>query len=230
MPATANRLNVFTESVIRGTTRLANQYGAINLSQGFPDFPMPESMKEAACDAIRRDFNQYATTWGTKTLRDAIAGKYARRYGMEVDPDAEITVACGGTEAMASVFLALIDPGDEVLIFEPFYENYGPDAILSEARPVFVPLSVPDWTLDVAALRAAVSPKTPLLSMKQVMFSRRAAVCSTSARPSLTMSPSPCRVQMAQSGRIRFMPLATAGPRPCRQSVVSTSIAPTKGP
>ncbi len=156
----ARRTHTFTESVIREMTRVANQYGAINLSQGFPDFPMPEVMKDAACDAIRRDFNQYATTWGAKPLRDAIAGKYARRYGMDVDPEAEITVACGGTEAMASVFLALIDPGDEVLIFEPFYENYGPDAILSDAKPVFVPLTVPDWTLDVDALKAAVSPRT----------------------------------------------------------------------
>lgn len=156
----ARRTQTFTESVIREMTRVANQYGAINLSQGFPDFPMPAAMKDAACDAIRNDINQYATTWGAKTLRDAIAGKYASRYGMTVDPDAEITVACGGTEAMASVFLALINPGDEVLIFEPFYENYGPDAILSEAKPVFVPLRVPDWTLDVAALQAAVSPRT----------------------------------------------------------------------
>ena len=127
----ALRTQTFSESVIREMTRVANEFGAVNLSQGFPDFPMPAVMKDAACAAIHNDVNQYATTWGSKKLRDAITGKYARRYGMEVDPEREITVTCGATEAAASVFLALLNPGDEVLIFEPFYENYGPDAILS---------------------------------------------------------------------------------------------------
>ncbi|MFI5246458.1 MAG: pyridoxal phosphate-dependent aminotransferase [Gemmatimonadales bacterium] len=159
----ALRTQTFSESVIREMTRVANEHGAVNLSQGFRDFPMPAAMKEAACAAIHADINQYATTWGSKKLRDAIAGKYDRRYGMAVDPEREITVTCGATEAMASVFLALLNPGDEVLIFEPFYENYGPDAILCDARPVFVPLTPPGWTFDEAALRAAVTPRSRAL-------------------------------------------------------------------
>src|SRR5918992_8221 len=143
----ASRTATFTESVIREMTRLANQYDAINLAQGFPDFPMPEPMKVAACAAIQGDINQYAITWGTPALRLGIAEKYRRWYDMEVDPEREITVTCGATEAMAAVFLALLDPGDEVIVFEPFYENYGPDAILDDAKPVFVPLEQPNWTL-----------------------------------------------------------------------------------
>jgi aspartate/methionine/tyrosine aminotransferase len=158
--ATAKRASTFTESVIREMTRVANQYGAINLAQGFPDFPMPEPMKEAACAAIKGDVNQYAITWGSPALRVAIANKYQSWYGMEVDPEREITVCCGATEAMASVFLALVDPGDEVIIFEPYYENYGPDAILAGAKPVFVPLIAPDWKIDTDKLRAAFTNKT----------------------------------------------------------------------
>src|SRR5439155_17072849 len=158
--ATAQRAGTFTESVIREMTRVANQYGAINLAQGFPDFPMPEPMKEAACAAIRGDINQYAITWGSPTLRIAIAEKYRSWYGMEVDPDREITVTCGATEAMASVFLALVDPGDEVIVLEPFYENYGPDAILAGAAPVFVPFERPNWTLDADRLRTAFTERT----------------------------------------------------------------------
>src|SRR6185503_268536 len=131
----AKRTATFTESVIREMTRIANEYEAINLAQGFPDFPMPEPMKEAACAAINGDINQYAVTWGSAALRNAIAGKYRKWYHMDVDPNAEVTVCCGATEAMASVFMALIDPGDEVIVLEPFYENYGPDAILAGASP-----------------------------------------------------------------------------------------------
>ncbi|HSJ62852.1 MAG TPA: aminotransferase class I/II-fold pyridoxal phosphate-dependent enzyme [Gemmatimonadaceae bacterium] len=156
----AARCTTFTESVIREMTRIANQHEAINLAQGFPDFPMPAPMKDAACAAIHGDINQYAVTWGAPALRLAIAEKYHRWYGMDVDPDREITVTCGATEAMASVFLALIDPGDEVVVLEPFYENYGPDAILAGATPVFVPLEQPDWRLDPDRLRAAFSPRT----------------------------------------------------------------------
>jgi aminotransferase len=141
-------------------TRVANQHGAINLAQGFPDFPMPEPMKDAACAAIHGDINQYAITWGTPALRLAIAEKYRKWYGMDVDSDRDITVTCGATEAMAAVFLALINPGDEVIIFEPFYENYGPDAILAGAKPVFVPLEGMEWKLDPEKLRAAFSDKT----------------------------------------------------------------------
>ena len=157
---TAHRASTFTESVIREMTRVANQYGAINLAQGFPDFPMPAPMKDAACAAIQGDINQYAITWGTPALRLAIAAKYRKWYGMEVDPEREITVTCGATEAMAAVFLALVDPGDEVIVFEPFYENYGPDAILAGATPVFVPLEGLDWKLDPDKLRAAFSDRT----------------------------------------------------------------------
>jgi len=156
----AQRATTFTESVIREMTRIAQQHGAINLAQGFPDFPMPAPMKDAACAAIHGDVNQYAITWGTPALRIAIAEKYRRWYGMEVDPDREITVTCGATEAMASTFLALVNPGDEVIVLEPFYENYGPDAILADAKPVFVPLEAPRWTLDPDRLRAAFGPRT----------------------------------------------------------------------
>src|SRR6202163_694701 len=158
--ATAKRASNFTESVIREMTRVANEYGAINLAQGFPDFPMPEPMKVAACAAIKGDINQYAITWGSPSLRLAIAEEYPRWYGMDVHPEREITVCCGATEAMASVFLALVDPGDEVIVFEPYYENYGPDAILAGAKPVFVPLEAPDWRMDPDKLRAAFNDKT----------------------------------------------------------------------
>ncbi|HEX6054110.1 MAG TPA: aminotransferase class I/II-fold pyridoxal phosphate-dependent enzyme [Gemmatimonadaceae bacterium] len=156
----ASRTATFTESVIREMTRVAQQHGAINLAQGFPDFPMPEAMKEAACAAIHGDLNQYAITWGAPALRLGIAEKYRRWYNMPVDPEREITVTCGATEAMAAVFLALIDPGDEVIVFEPWYENYGPDAILASATPRYVPLEPPEWRFDPEVLRAAFNEKT----------------------------------------------------------------------
>jgi aminotransferase len=163
---TSRRASTFTESVIREMTRVAQQHGAINLAQGFPDFPMPAPMKDAACAAIHGDVNQYAITWGTPALRLAIAEKYRRWYNLEVDPDREVTVTCGATEAMAAVFLALVDPGDEVVIFEPYYENYGPDAVLSGATPVYVSLVAPDWRIDEDALRAALArrPKALVLN------------------------------------------------------------------
>ncbi len=156
---TARRTHGFTESVIRGMTRLASEHGAINLAQGFPNFPAPEVLKEAAARAIREDVNQYAITWGAKRLRDALARKYADWYGMTVNPEAEITVTCGATEAMVSALLAIVDPGDEVIVFEPFYENYGPDAILCGARPVYVPMAAGE-ELDLDRLAAAFSPCT----------------------------------------------------------------------
>jgi aspartate/methionine/tyrosine aminotransferase len=156
---TARRTHGFTESVIRGMTRLANEHGAINLAQGFPNFPAPDVLKEAAARAIRDDVNQYAITWGTKRLRDALARKYAEWYGMNVNPETEIVVTCGATEAMASALLAVVDPGDEVIVFEPFYENYGPDAILCDAKPVYVPLAT-TGELDLDRLAAAFSPRT----------------------------------------------------------------------
>ena len=157
---TARRTRTFTESVIREMTRVAREHDAVNLAQGFPDFPTPELLKEAAVDAIRADVNQYAITWGAPSLRRALADKYARLYGMHVDTEREITVTCGATEAMASVMLALIDPGDEVIVLEPFYENYGPDAILSEAKPVFLTLEPPDYRLERDRLAALVGPRT----------------------------------------------------------------------
>jgi aminotransferase len=150
----------FTESVIREMTRQANAHGAVNLSQGFPDFPAPDEIKRAASDALFRDVNQYAITWGAKSFRDAIAEKTAWYLGFEVDPERELTVTCGSTEGMIATMLAVIDPGDEVVIFEPFYENYGPDVILSGATPRFVPLRPPDWTFDPDELRAAFSERT----------------------------------------------------------------------
>src|ERR1700688_2971540 len=140
-PKLSAKAGRFTESVIREMTRLAIRHGAVNLSQGFPDFAAPAEIKRAAQDAIAADINQYAITWGAKSLRNAIAEKFARaNAGMSIDPEREITVCCGSTEAMISSMLAVINPGDEVVVFEPFYENYGPDAILSGAAPRFVRL------------------------------------------------------------------------------------------
>jgi aminotransferase len=152
-------------------TRVAQEYGAINLAQGFPNFPAPELLKEAAARAIRDNLNQYAITWGARSLRHALARKYLTWYGLEVDPETEITVTCGATEAMIATLLALVDPGDEVIVFEPFYENYGPDAILCEAKPVYVPLA-PGQPLDLDRLAAAFSRRT------------RAIVLNTPANPS----------------------------------------------
>jgi aminotransferase len=156
---TARRTHGFTESVIRGMTRLANEHKAINLAQGFPNFPAPAVLKEAAARAIRDDVNQYAITWGAARLRNALAAKYQDWYGLPVDPMTQVTVTCGATEAMAASLLAVVDPGDEVVVFEPFYENYGPDAILCDARPVYVPLA-PGEPLDLDRLAVAFSPRT----------------------------------------------------------------------
>ena len=156
---TAARTHSFVESVIRGMTRLAMEHDAINLAQGFPNFPAPDVLKEAAVRAIRDDINQYAITWGARRLRHALARKYDEWYGLPVDPEAEVTVCCGATEAMASTMMALIDPGDEVIIFEPFYENYGPDVILCGAQPVFLPMS-PGQRLDMDRVAAAFSHRT----------------------------------------------------------------------
>jgi aspartate/methionine/tyrosine aminotransferase len=151
----------FTESVIREMTRLALEHGAVNLAQGFPDFACPIEIKDAASAAIYADINQYAITWGAKDFREAIAEKTARFYPTwRVDPQTDITVTCGATEGMIAVMLALLDPGDEVVVFEPFYENYGPDAILSGAVPKYVTLHEPDWSIDFSELRSAFGPRT----------------------------------------------------------------------
>ena len=156
---TASRTHGFTESVIREMTRVAAQHSAINLAQGFPNFPAPEVVKDAAAKAIHDDINQYAVTWGAPRLRNALAAKYAAWYNMEVDPDRHVTVTCGATEAMASAVLATVDTGDEIVILEPFYENYGPDAILCGAKPVFVPIS-PEGPLDADRIAKALSRRT----------------------------------------------------------------------
>ena len=151
----SHKVAQFTESVIREMTRLALKHGAVNLSQGFPDFAAPEEIKEAARQAISVDINQYAITWGGKKFRDAIAEKFSRVQGIAIDPEREITVCCGSTEAMMATMMAIINPGDEVVVFEPFYENYGPDAILSGATPRFVKLRPPEWSFDPEELAAA---------------------------------------------------------------------------
>jgi aspartate/methionine/tyrosine aminotransferase len=156
----SRKASLFTESVIREMTREAMKYGAVNLSQGFPDFAAPENIKRVAMQAIADDINQYAITWGAKPFRDAIAHKTKWYLGLEIDPETEITVTCGSTEGMISAMMATVDPGDEVIVFEPFYENYAPDAILSDAKPRHVPLRAPDWTFDESELRAAFNPKT----------------------------------------------------------------------
>jgi aminotransferase len=150
----------FTESVIREMTRIANAHGAVNLSQGFPDFPAPAEVKAEAARAVMADVNQYAITWGSKRLRDALVAKHERFTGLAFDPEREVVVCCGATECMAATMMALVDPGDEVIVFEPFYENYGPDAILSGATPRFVRLREPDWSFDPAELAAAFNERT----------------------------------------------------------------------
>ena len=170
--STARRTHGFRESVIRGMSRLAREHRAINLAQGFPNFPAPELLKEAAARAIHDDINQYAITWGAqRAARGARAEVRSAGTGSTADPEREITVTCGATEAMISTLLALVDPGDEVIVFEPFYENYGPDTILADARPVYVPLE-PGQPLDLDRLAAAFSPRT------------RAIIVNTPSNPS----------------------------------------------
>ena len=160
--ATAARVGVFTESVIREMTRLCQLYGGVNLAQGFPDFDPPAEVLEAAARALREGYNQYAITWGSPRLRQAIAEKVAWYNGLEVDPEHHITVTCGATEAMMATLLALVDPGDEVVIFEPFYENYGPDTVLAGAVPRYVRLHLDDpaVSFDPAELTRAFSRRT----------------------------------------------------------------------
>jgi len=155
----SERASRFTESVIREMTRVANRHGAVNLAQGFPDFPAPEALKEAARRWIDADLNQYATTWGSDRLRAALGRWMEEHRGVAIDPDAQVTVCCGATEGMMAALMGVLDPGDEVLVPEPFYENYGPDAVLAGAAARFVPLG-PGFQLDVDAMRLADTPKT----------------------------------------------------------------------
>jgi aspartate/methionine/tyrosine aminotransferase len=156
----SKKASSFTESVIREMTREALKYSAVNLSQGFPDFSAPADIKRRAMEAIDQDINQYAITWGSKDFRDAIAAKTHSYLGIQIDPETEITVTCGSTEGMIAAMMATVDPGEEVIVFEPYYENYAPDAILSDAHPVYVPLRAPDWNFDRDELRAAFNQKT----------------------------------------------------------------------
>jgi aminotransferase len=156
----SKKASLFTESVIREMTREALKHGAVNLSQGFPDFAAPEDIKRAAMDGIASDINQYAITWGARDFREAIARKTKWYLGLDIDPETELTVTCGSTEGMIASMMATVDPGEEVVIFEPFYENYAPDAILSDAKPRYVPLRAPDWSFDPDELRSAFNAKT----------------------------------------------------------------------
>jgi len=156
----SDRTANFTESVIREMTRLAIRHDAVNLAQGFPDFAAPVDLKQAAIRAIEADHNQYSITWGAKPFRDAIAAKYLRTYGLEIDPEREITVCCGATEGMAASLLATTNPGDEVIVFEPFYESYHPDTLLCGAERRLVKLHAPDWHFDPDDLRRAFSNRT----------------------------------------------------------------------
>ena len=158
----SHRVEHFVESVIRDMTRLSLKHNAINLAQGFPDFPAPLELKRAAASAIMGDYNQYSITWGAKDLRDEISRKASEYNHIEADPDSEVTVTCGSTEAMMASMLALLNEGDEVVVFEPFYENYGPDAAVSGAVPRFVPLN-DDNSIDEEALASVFNKKTRAL-------------------------------------------------------------------
>ena len=156
----AKRVTSFADSVFGEMTRLAKLHNAVNLSQGFPDFEAPMAVKEAACASIRDEQNQYAPPYGTRPLREAIAADFAARHGVPIVADEQVTVCCGSTEAMMAVMMGCIDPGDEVIVFEPFYENYGPDAIMAGAQPKFVRLRGPGWTFDPDELKRAFSNRT----------------------------------------------------------------------
>ncbi len=156
----SRKASLFTESVIREMTREALKHGAVNLSQGFPDFAAPDNIKRVAMKAIADDINQYAITWGARDFREAIARKTKWYLGLDVDPETELTVTCGSTEGMIAAMMATVDPGEEVVVFEPFYENYAPDAILSDAKPRYVSLRPPDWSFDRAELRSVFSANT----------------------------------------------------------------------
>jgi aspartate/methionine/tyrosine aminotransferase len=156
----AKRVSSFADSVFGEMTRLAKLHNAVNLSQGFPDFEAPQAIKDAACTAIQAEQNQYAPPYGTKAFRDAIASDWSRRYGVPIVSDEQVTVCCGSTEAMMASMLSAIDPGDEVIVFEPFYENYGPDAVLAGAEPRYVRLREPDWRFDPDELKAAFNNRT----------------------------------------------------------------------
>lgn len=155
MPSLSNRTATFTDSVIRRMTRISNQYGAVNLSQGFPDFEPPAEILNRLAEVTKEDFHQYSTTWGSQNFRDALAAKIQHFSGVAVNPNEELVVTCGSTEAMMAAMMSVTNPGDKVIVFSPFYENYGADTILSGAEPIYVPLVPPEFNFDVDVLEAA---------------------------------------------------------------------------
>lgn len=159
MPELSKRTANFTDSVIRRMTRISNQYGAVNLSQGFPDFEPPKEILDRLAQVTKEDFHQYSTTWGSQNFRDALAAKIQHFSGVTVDPNAELVVTCGSTEAMMAAMMSVTNPGDKVIVFSPFYENYGADTILSGAEPIYVPLVPPEFNFDVDVLEAAFKQK-----------------------------------------------------------------------
>jgi aspartate/methionine/tyrosine aminotransferase len=159
----SHKASSIAESVIREMSRLSAKYKAVNLAQGMPDFPCPDELKQAACQAINENINQYAITWGDKLFRDALSAKNEKYLGVKYDPENEITITCGATEGMMATMLALVDADEEVIVFEPFYENYGPDSILAGARPRYIPLYPPDWAFNEAELEKAFNDKTRAL-------------------------------------------------------------------
>ena len=165
MPQLSNRTATFTDSVIRRMTRISNKYGAINLSQGFPDFEPPREILDRLAEVTREDFHQYSITWGAQNFREALAEKQSRLMGRQIDPNGEIVVTCGSTEAMMAAMMSVTNPGDKVIVFSPFYENYGADTILSGAEPIYVPLIPPAFTFDADVLEAAFKqhPKALIL-------------------------------------------------------------------
>lgn len=159
MPALSNRTATFTDSVIRRMTRISNQYNAVNLSQGFPDFEPPKEILDRLAQVTKEDFHQYSTTWGSQNFRDALASKIQHFSGVSVDPNAELVVTCGSTEAMMAAMMSVTNPGDKVIVFSPFYENYGADTILSGAEPIYVPLVPPEFNFDMDVLENAFKQK-----------------------------------------------------------------------
>ena len=163
MPELSKRTETFTDSVIRRMTRISNQYGAVNLSQGFPDFEPPRELLNRLAEVSNEDYHQYSITWGAQNFREALAEKQSRLMGRKIDPNAEIVVTCGSTEAMMAAMMTVANPGDKVIVFSPFYENYGADTILSGAEPIYVPLYPPEFNFDPDELEAAFRQKPKAL-------------------------------------------------------------------
>ena len=163
MPNLSNRVSFFTESIIRKMTRISNEYNAVNLSQGFPDFDPPKELLNSLSEVVNKGPHQYAVTWGAQNFREALAKKQSKFMGINIDPNREVVVTCGSTEAMMVAMMTVYNPGDKVIVFSPFYENYAADAILSGAEPIFVSLHPPSFNFDVDELEAAFKQKPKAL-------------------------------------------------------------------